>query len=599
MRVMTGPFALSISRKPLLFTKKYFHGNYINLASQGQISTFRPILSNPSSFFLTNIHTTPNYYTCRTSDQFPKPKGLSSQRNFSSGTEPSLIKSSFRNYEESRKMFSGPPGALEEASSEPFHNLQFFATCAPGLEDLVARELSSPLIGATRVETGSSGVTFCGSMLTGYRANLWLHCAVRVLLRLAQGDLNPRVPAGDSVYSFLRRSVNWADFVDPLGDEVHRRESKQKQRSLHAVIGRKAKEGLETNEDKDEGTYHLSSGIRRARIRRARTFSVESRVWDCESVSSSHLVTTRAKDAICDSLRDSYDGVKPNPPAPGECADLPLFLSLFRDHAVLYRDMSGASLHKRGYRDVMHRASLSEGIAAAMLMRANWPERVECLWQKSRGKGTVNLKVESEEASEAIILDPMCGSGTLLIEAALMAMNCAPGLLRRQWPFQFWPDYSAKLWQRSVDEAKAVVQPMPEGVRIFGNDIHSGALSLCERDAKTAGVFRFLELSYGDCKEYRPPFTPNLVVVNPPWGTRLSQTSDEEAHWLDDTWQNLGLFLKAECSRTDVFVLSGNSTVTQKLHMRASQKWPVVVGGIKCRMLHYRVLPPKPRQDGL
>lgn len=103
-------------------------------------------------------------------------------------------------------------------------------------------------------------------------------------------------------------------------------------------------------------------------------------------------------------------------------ADVLLFLSLYRDTAVLYRDLSGVSLHKRGYRDVMHKASLNEGIAAAVLTLAGWNQAVS-------GFGDAN---KNAPGKERVLLDPMCGSGTFLIEAALMASNTAPGLLRRQ-----------------------------------------------------------------------------------------------------------------------------------------------------------------------
>ena len=152
-------------------------------------------------------------------------------------------------------------------------------------------------------------------------------------------------------------------------------------------------------------------------------------MWDCTTVTSTHLASTRAKDAICDALRDAYAGIKPDPPGFGECPDLPLYLSLYRDRALLYRDMSGVSLHKRGYRDVMHKASLNEGVAAAVLLMAGWAQ-----------------PAAAGEVSGKVLCDPMCGSGTLLIEAALIATNHAPGLLRGLWPFQVHPPPSAGLF---------------------------------------------------------------------------------------------------------------------------------------------------------
>lgn len=279
---------------------------------------------------------------------------------------------------------------------------------------------------------------------------------------------------------------------------------------------------------------------------------MDSRVWDCESLTSSELASRRAKDAVCDAIRDAYGGSKP--PAPGRDSppDLPLFLTVYRDTATMYRDMSGPSLHKRGYRSAMHKASLNESVAAAMLLLAAW-DRVALLPQvlqpgaasettgsnsnnssiatdnstssqddsrssnrtdntgtgsgsddsnncsisdghgshafpdmlgsstassvqdgRSKGPSTQAESMQSDsrgaesthdESAQAesiqaefrkveygsldagngsggggvpgvVILDPMCGSGTLLIEAALLATRTAPGLFRASWPFQ-------------------------------------------------------------------------------------------------------------------------------------------------------------------
>ncbi|CAI5478685.1 unnamed protein product [Closterium sp. Yama58-4] len=302
-------------------------------------------------------------------------------------------------------------------------------------------------------------------------------------------------------------------------------------------------------------------------------------------------------------MRDAYNGYKP--PDPRDLADptessesrestaeLPLFLSLYRDRAVLYRDMSGRSLHKRGYRDAMHKAN------------------------------------------------PMCGSGTLLIEAALIACRIAPGSFRSSsqhpspssfpssapsshpssshpsssrpsssrpsssssysssafsWPFHTWHDFDAATWRAVIREAESLRRPSPPpGVSFHGNDIHEGALALCRRDADRAGVGRWIQLSRGDCEEYVPAVAPSLVVVNPPWGTRLGETSGEEGQWLADTWHRLGVFLRRQCRGAEAFVLSGNPAVTQKLFLKMSQRWAVTVGGIECRVLRYVMLPPAP-----
>ncbi|GFR42582.1 hypothetical protein Agub_g3509, partial [Astrephomene gubernaculifera] len=147
---------------------------------------------------------------------------------------------------------------------------------------------------------------------------------------------------------------------------------------------------------------------------RGHTFSVEPRLWSCTDLTSSHLVWARTKDAICDSIRQ-YRSDKPAPPPRGQVADVPLFVSCYRDHVRIFRDMSGESLHRRGYRDVMHRAALNEAAAAGLLTLAGWGEA---------------LAAAGGDGEGLVLADPMCGSGTLLIEAALMARDIAPGLAR-------------------------------------------------------------------------------------------------------------------------------------------------------------------------
>eukprot|EP00897_Mesotaenium_endlicherianum_P008134 jgi/Mesen1/7349/ME000377S06561 len=571
------------------------------------------------------------------------------------------------------RVLSGSPraDATPSQGDKPAANYQFFATCLPGLEFLVAAELMSPVIGATLVTPGKAGVAFQGPLVTGYRANLWLRCAVRVLVQLASADLNPRIAAGDSVYAFIRDSVRWDDLVDPREDHS----------SQSALFLPRVSPLGEATASRGQGR---GAGAPGGGGRKAATISVDSRVWDCSNVSNSALVSTRVKDAVCDAVRDAYGGLKPAPPPRREegGADLPLFVSLYRDRATLYRDMSGGSLHKRGWRDVMHRASLNESVAAGVLSLTGWNSQLaaglaaaadlanpaelggqahaagsggrggdavpasssssssawaagaprggsrgsgagaserlregrqggarrergshddDSAWDTPRAHGRqmlAELQVATLGSERArVLLDPMCGSGTLLIEGALMAMNRAPGMFRQAWPFQRWHDYDAAAWESCVQAAQALElsasDVLDQGVTIMGNDIHPGALGLCERDAAAAGVRELLDLSCSHIRGYKPPSKPSLVVVNPPWGTRLGDTSGEEGQWLTDTWQSLGIFLKAECRDAEVYALSGNAEVTKEMRMRASKRWPVSVGGIDCRILRYSVLPAK------
>eukprot|EP00899_Mesostigma_viride_P021308 jgi/Mesvir1/29179/Mv25947-RA.3 len=420
-------------------------------------------------------------------------------------------------------------------------------------------ELMSANICASKVTVGKAGVEFTGDMAVGYRANLWLRSAVRVLLLLSEGPLDPSQEGGDSVYEFVKSSVDWPQLL------------------------------------------HDGRAMRSRGEAPLLTFSVDARVALCSTFNNSHMASTRAKDAICDALRDATGSKPPKPQSTRE-ADVPLFLSLFKDNALLYRDMSGQSLHKRGYRSVMHKASLNEAIAAAMLQWAGW---CPSMGHAAGASGGAVAGAAGVTAAPHVLCDPMCGSGTILLEAALMACNVAPGILRDggDWPLLSWPDTDRSVWSQCVAETHAAAVAADSDVLLMGNDIHDGALSLCKRDATLLAELMpphvrppRLRLSHETCGAYKPLQTPQLVVVNPPWGGRLLKGSSEEAA-LEETWLELGDFLKESCRRADVFVLSGNAQVTRGLRMKAEKKYPVVVGGVDCRVMHYKVLPPKPASD--
>ena len=434
-------------------------------------------------------------------------------------------------------------------------DVEYYATCAPGLESVLAAELVSQHISAVNVRPGRAGVSFMGSRRTGLAAVLWLRTAVRVLVKLKSGDMvsKPGARGGDTLYDFIRNAANW-----------------------------------------------------KLLLRTGQTFSVQARVWDNTDLPSEQLAATRAKDAICDALRDAR-GEKPSPPPQGEPGDLPLFLSCYRDKAILYRDMCGASLHKRGYRtgDAIHRAALNETVAAGVLSLLNWTGAPAALHAGA-----------PPSLSPAVLVDPMCGSGTLLIEAALMATNTAPGLLRTTpWPFQSWPDYSddASLWSAAQDQAREAGSQSAgkSQVVLLGCDSHAGALTLAQSAAHRAGVDHLVSFTHADVRDWAPGVARvTHVAVNPPWGGRLQGgpqgqltpsssemvTGDgfnDEGAELLETWFQLGLFLKKHCAGSEVAVLSGNRDVIGKLFLSPRMKHPVTVGGIDCRVLQYTMLPPK------
>ena len=449
---------------------------------------------------------------------------------------------------------------------------RFYATCHPGLEEVVARELASPMINARDITIGKSGVSFTGSQRVGYDANVWLRSAVRVLVELKRGYLDPRVSGTESVYEFVKHAVPWEEVIP--GD--------------------------------DRGE--------------ALKFAVETRVWDCSQITSSHAAKIRVKDAVCDALVDAT-GTRPQPPSNYAAADVPLYVTLYRDEVIMYRDMSGESLHRRGYRNAMHRASLSESAAAGMLALAGWPEMLE-QWRR-----------DPQRTPPPVLIDPMCGSGTFLIEGALMAANVAPGLIRSEtigYAFERWPDHNPRTFDECLEDARRIGAETRAASRappvIVGNDIHPGAVTLAGQGAEKARVAGMIDVYRNNCEMFKlstssagskiDPNAQRIVVTNPPWGKRIgaggSSSEDEvgddeydrdttmasdgatSEEALEQCWNSLGVFLKRECPDTSAFVLSGNPAVSRAIRMRASRKHVVGIGGVDCRLLRYDILPPKP-----
>ena len=416
----------------------------------------------------------------------------------------------------------------------------------------MASELAHPRIGASSILPGKAGVSFHGNTEVMLRANLWLRSAIRVLQLMYRVDLDPDRPAGETLYEAFESAADWTRLLRPK-----------------------------------------------------QSFSVDARIASNSNFRTSQLVTLRARDAICDVIR-SKRGIKPSPPPENRCADLPLFVTVYKDRLSVYRDSSGHSLHRRGYRQAMHRASLNESAAAGCLYIAGWADLCGITERRngsSSGEGEESASMDQSISAVGrrdgpTLVDPMMGSGTLLIEAALMATHTAPGIFRRRWPFFHWEDVDRKLWQTIVDEARAARRSKP-ALRIWGNDIHAGAVSLAARDAKEAGVRHFIRMNEADCKDWVLPRAPILVITNPPWGQRLLHRRDERAtsdsfaqpNELRDSLMSLTSFLKQQAKGANAYVLSGSTQVSQYLRLQSSSKAPLCISGVDCRLLKYYIKP--------
>lgn len=373
---------------------------------------------------------------------------------------------------------------------------RYYAACTLGLETVLFDELQR--LGAGNVQVRRGGCEFRGDHAMGYAACLWLRSAVRVQEELARD----RVMHRDDLYR-LANSVDWTRSITPL-----------------------------------------------------QTLAVDASVRD-SFANDTRFPALVVKDAVCDQFRERT-GKRPD--VDRERPDLPIKLVLHDSHAILYRELGGAPLHKRGYREVQHKSPLNEATAAGLLQLTDWDRT-------------------------SPLCDPMCGSATFLIEAAFLATDRAPGLAR-SFAFERFVDADLSAWRKLYDDAErraeAGLQKCPP---LFGNDRHAGALSIAELAIHAAGLGNHIRLQQSDVGDYVPPAPPRTVVVNPPYGERLEAAEEE----LTKDWLALGHFLHGECTGATAYVLSGNPELTRHLGLRADRKSPVRNGPIDCRWIRYEI----------
>ena len=365
-----------------------------------------------------------------------------------------------------------------------------FAPCTLGLETILQQELVALGAGDTSIVRG--GVRFRGDRALAYRSCLWLRSAVRVQELLAEA----RVSGPDGLYAWAR-SLDWAAWM----------------------------------------------GSRQ-------TLAVDASVKG-PIVTHGQFAALRIKDAIVDNFREA-EGRRPA--VDRERPDLPIRLVVREDEAALYRDLAGASLHKRGYRPILVKAPLNEAIAAGLLQLAEWDRK-------------------------APLLDPMCGSGTFVIEAAMLAADRAPGL-GRHFAFENWLDHDRVLWARLRKEAERRFRPGVK-VTLAGSDRHRGAIDLARKALRSAGLHDLARFQTCEIGSYEPTHRPEFVVSNPPWGERLSNE--------ENAWRELGTFLHERCAGATAYLLSGDPGLTRHLRLRADRRWPVRVGPIDCRFIRYDI----------
>ena len=237
--------------------------------------------------------------------------------------------------------------------------------------------------------------------------------------------------------------------------------------------------------------------------------------------------------------------------------DIRLNIHIAENHCTLSLDASGESLHRRGYRQESVEAPLNEVLAAGMILMTGWQ-------------------------GETDFIDPMCGSGTLLIEAALIAHNMAPGLFRKEYAFEKWPDFDADLFDRIYNDCE---EQENENVscHFYGYDIDMKAVNTARRNVQAAGLSGSITIEQQDFKLFKQPQKKSIIVTNPPYGERIS-TPD-----LLGTYRMIGERLKHEFTGKDAWVLSYREECFDQIGLKPSIKIPLYNGSLECEFRKYQM----------
>lgn len=381
--------------------------------------------------------------------------------------------------------------------------LRYFATAAKGVASVLLTELEG--LGARDVREAPAGVAFSGTLELAYRVCLWTRTANRILLPLAEFE----APDAAALYAGVQ-TVAWHE--------------------------------------------HLPS-----QATLAVDFTGTSR-----AISHTHFGALKVKDAIVDALR-ARTGQRPSidPRQPG----VRVHVHLDKERASISIDLSGSSLHERGYRTEAGAAPLKENLAAALLLRLKWPDIA---------------------AQGGPLLDPMCGSGTLLIEGALIAGDVAPGLQRDYFGFLGWGGHDALQWAALLAEANERSSAGRGRIPvIIGSDRDLRVLKIAQANVQRAQLADRVRFIKRDVSAARPPSSmAGLVVVNSPYGERLGESGE-----LELLYASLGRMLREHFAGWKAGVFTGSPALGKRMGLRARRKYALYNGPLPCELLCFDVEP--------
>lgn len=282
------------------------------------------------------------------------------------------------------------------------------------------------------------------------------------------------------------------------------------------------------------------------------TFAIDFVVYS-QMFRNTQFAALRMKDAIVDRFRDV---IKSRPSIDIKSPQIKLNLHINENHVNISLDSSGEPLFKRGYRHSQHEAPLNEVLAAGMILLSGWDQR-------------------------SGFFDPMCGTGTLPIEAALLAYNIAPGLIRKDFAFKNWPDYNRILYRQLLMDANAAIQ----STRVFidGSDVEKKYIRAARENAMHALVddkINFFIKPFDICD---PPPSSSIIIMNPPYGQRIGSSG------ITDFYKMIGNTMKSKYTGKTIWLLTSNVEAMKSIGLKPSVKLPLYNGALECRFLKFEM----------
>lgn len=283
-------------------------------------------------------------------------------------------------------------------------------------------------------------------------------------------------------------------------------------------------------------------------------FSVTSNV-DHPTVNNNLFVNVRVKDAIVDRMT-RLTGKRPD--SGSELKGAVFYIFWKGENAEIFLDTSGETLTKHGYRKIPGKAPMLESLATATLLASGWDR-------------------------QSTFINPMCGSGTVVIEAVLLATNRRPGLLRNNYSFMHFRGYDRIVYNREMDELKAKIKD-EAGIRFIATDISKNAIEISMANADYAGVRQMIDFKQCDFTDTEIPEGSGSIYFNPEYGERLGEIKD-----LEETYGRIGDFLKKKCQGYKGYIFTGNLELAKKIGLKASRRIEFYTARLDCRLFEYEL----------